>query len=283
MDTQTRNMYFQTAKSGVEFKNFLLTHSAISEASIRSYNTVIQQLLKGFESEPSIDDLNLWLRSHPLSKNRGALLYYFRWKGWSEKKLINIKQRQPKPREMPLFEKVFEILDLLEVEERHIALFMLYTGCRCSEALKVKLKDLSKEGKVVLRTKGDKFRVMQIHTEYNYTLQHYLRETKGLADMEYIFYSDKTATINSKRDSFYRHLNVPAKKILGRPVGTHDFRRLMAMFLYRKTKDIRLVQRILGHSDVSTTMRYVQHEVIEEDIKLASGTIHKQLGHLRKH
>jgi integrase/recombinase XerD len=53
---------------------------------------------------------------------------------------------------------------------------------------------------------------------------------------------------------------------LGRPIWPHMLRHTFATDLYRKTKDIRLVQKALGHSDLSTTMIYT-HVV---DIQLES-------------
>lgn len=53
------------------------------------------------------------------------------------------------------------------------------------------------------------------------------------------------------------HITTQGK--LWRPEGvvSHDLRRTFATALYRKTKDIVLVQRWLGHSDPSVTARYI--------------------------
>ena len=49
----------------------------------------------------------------------------------------------------------------------------------------------------------------------------------------------------------------------------HALRHTFAMDLYRETKNIRLVQKALGHSDLSTTMIYthIVDEELEEALK----------------
>ena len=44
--------------------------------------------------------------------------------------------------------------------------------------------------------------------------------------------------------------------------GTHSLRRTKASIIYRKTKNIRAVQLLLGHSSLESTVRYLG---IDED------------------
>jgi integrase len=43
--------------------------------------------------------------------------------------------------------------------------------------------------------------------------------------------------------------------------GTHSMRRTKATLIYRKTKNLRAVQLLLGHSDIASTVRYLGIEV----------------------
>jgi integrase/recombinase XerD len=55
-------------------------------------------------------------------------------------------------------------------------------------------------------------------------------------------------------------------------VHPHMLRHTFATELYRQTKDIRLVQKALGHSDLSTTMIYTH--IVDEDLEVALKRFH---------
>jgi integrase/recombinase XerD len=55
-------------------------------------------------------------------------------------------------------------------------------------------------------------------------------------------------------------------------VHPHMLRHTFATELYRQTKDIRLVQKALGHSDLSTTMIYTH--IVDADLEAALKGFH---------
>ena len=44
-------------------------------------------------------------------------------------------------------------------------------------------------------------------------------------------------------------------------IGTHSLRRTKATLIYRRTDNLRAVQRLLGHSKIESTVRYLGVEV----------------------
>lgn len=59
----------------------------------------------------------------------------------------------------------------------------------------------------------------------------------------------------------------------GHTYGTHAMRRTKATLIYRKTKNLRAVQLLLGHTKLESTVRYLGIEVeealdIEEQIEI---------------
>ena len=63
------------------------------------------------------------------------------------------------------------------------------------------------------------------------------------------------------------HIEREAVRTIGKHIGTHDFRRFYGTYLYKRTKDLQLVQRLMGHKKIETTMRYTQYATKEEDLE----------------
>ena len=53
--------------------------------------------------------------------------------------------------------------------------------------------------------------------------------------------------------------------------GTHSLRRTKAALIYRRTKNIRAVQLLLGHSKIESTVRYLGIEV-DDALEMAEQT-----------
>ena len=83
-----------------------------------------------------------------------------------------------------------------------------------------------------------------------------INEKYGLADEDYLFLGDKGKRIH------IRAVDNRIRKLCGRAgiepaKSAHDIRRTVATKIYRSTKDIELVRKYLGHSDVQTTWGYI--------------------------
>lgn len=61
---------------------------------------------------------------------------------------------------------------------------------------------------------------------------------------------------------------VRLRKSLGitRKLTPHDLRRTTARNVYDKTKDLRLVQALLGHSDLNSTLWYLQDNLVNVEV-----------------
>ena len=58
-----------------------------------------------------------------------------------------------------------------------------------------------------------------------------------------------------------------AKAGINKSISPHTLRHSFATDLYRETSKIRLVQKVLGHSDLSTTMIYTH--IFDEEVESA--------------
>lgn len=189
-------------------------------------------------------------------------------------RLPSPKEPPPKPREIPGLEEIREIMAQLDPDDRVIALFMFYTGCRVHEALAVRLQDVDpKTGRVTIYGKGrleKKPRLAKLPLEFSVSLGSEAKAL-GLLPAEKIFWPNSKASPESRRIMFSRNLERASIKVTGKPFhGTHNFRRAVACELLVKTeKDYRLVQRILGHSKIDTTLKYTQYAERESDLDRA--------------
>ena len=75
------------------------------------------------------------------------------------------------------------------------------------------------------------------------------------------------------RQSLYKTVTTAARRAkIDWSVSPHALRHTFATRLYRQTKDIRLVQKALGHANLSTTMIYTH--VVDDDLQDAMVRLH---------
>lgn len=65
-----------------------------------------------------------------------------------------------------------------------------------------------------------------------------------------------TITDRQARNIVYKY----SKKYFGRRVRPHDFRHAVAQYILERYRDIELVSRVLGHTDIRTTQIYARHD-----------------------
>lgn len=246
-----------------------LHDQAIAESSVRKYITYIEKI-RG-KSSLDIDDLNRFIRKHNNWYVRVAITHYLKFLGKADMipYLAKIKKREPKPRTLPTIHDFRRIIQTIGGEEKIICEFLLCTGCRIHEIFKLKMGAVDFENKeIVLETKGGKYRKISLpENVLNLLIQK--RDDAGILNNEYVFYTESKGTLESKRVQFFKRLQRHTRNLTGKSIGTHDFRRYFGSYLYEQTKDLQLVQRILGHTDPKTTIRYTQYATTKDDIERA--------------
>ena len=60
-------------------------------------------------------------------------------------------------------------------------------------------------------------------------------------------------------------------ELMSNPRGTHTLRRTKATLIYRRTKNLRAVQLLLGHTRLESTVRYLEIEV-DDALEIAERT-----------
>lgn len=147
------------------------------------------------------------------------------------------------------------------VQQRDVALLTLIYGCglRIGEALSLKVKDLPEgAASLILTGKGNKQRMVpvlpQIHAaiaEYKHTCPYPL----GTHDLLFVGARGKPL----QPAIFQREIRL-LRGALGLPESAtpHAFRHSFATHLLAGGGDLRTIQELLGHADLSTTQRYTK-------------------------
>lgn len=146
--------------------------------------------------------------------------------------------------------------------ERAMVEFLLSTGLRCEELCNLKWDDINFETRdvYVIEGKGGKNRV----TMMDDVASKYLIEYRNGLNFksEYVF-AVKYGNIVKQRttDSVWRKLKAVAERAGIEEANPHKFRHTFATTLYRRGLDVRMIQKLLGHSNIATTMIYIDSDV----------------------
>lgn len=141
----------------------------------------------------------------------------------------------------------------------------LAAGLRLSEMLDLKWKDINlMTGQLkVVQGKGNKDRILWISDSMLDKLREYREkqvEKQGVVDLVFCTSSNKRLDDRGVRRMLATYCS---KAGIAKEISPHTLRHTYATDLLRDTKNIRLVQKALGHSDLSTTMIYT-HIVDDE-------------------
>ncbi len=157
------------------------------------------------------------------------------------------------------FNKVKDTIDLSNWYSKRnwlIFSFLFYTGVRVSELTKINKKDI-KDNVIEIRGKGNKTRVIYI-TDY-------LIELLDSWDHDKIAVKRDGKVINTKQINYI--IKDMSIKYFGFELTPHGLRRSYATNLLRSNVNIEIVRRVLGHTSINTTSRYIQYnddEVLNE-------------------
>lgn len=115
----------------------------------------------------------------------------------------------------------------------------------------------------VVEGKGCKDRILWLGEETIEILTHWReRQAEQLGKVTYVF-TNRQGNQLKPRDVREMIGNYAGKADINKKVSPHVMRHSFATDLLRETKNIRLVQKALGHSDLSSTMIYT-HIVDDE-------------------
>lgn len=264
-----------------EYLEYLEVEKGLSPNTIDAYRrdlSVFLELCSGLEAEDikqiERTHINSYIRdlrekeysATSVMRKIASLRGFFKWLCANEicDKNPTITLEQPKiPKRLPKIMSIVEIENILRADltkiERLIVELLYGCGLRVSELVGLKTNGLdlsasylrcsgkgSKERLVPLGSKA-KEALVEYFKQRDFLMKKYNLETKNLL----IGDSGRFLT----RQDIYNFIHEQGKKI-HKNISPHTLRHSFATHLLENGADLRIVQELLGHSDVSTTQLY---------------------------
>ena len=147
---------------------------------------------------------------------------------------------------------------------------IIFTGIRVSEALNLKRKDITEDGDLFIiriRGKGNKYRIVMIK---RHLIEAYLNAIaiNYINKEGYLFINKKGTRLTQAYVSRIVEQILFKAGIRKEKNGAHMLRHTFATMLYKKQKDLVLVQEALGHASLNTSRIYTHFD--SDKLKLAA-------------
>ena len=277
-----------------EFLRYLLIDKGYSSNTIESYRNDLEKFVK-FYSNKSIKDITNedlkkyikhlneeGLNEKSISRNVSCLKSFYKFLVIEKFITNNVSDSLflPKIRKaLPNILTEEEVLKLLDIElitpfdyrNKAMLELMYATGLRVSELVKVKLQDIDFNDDII-RTfgKGSKERIIPIGEYAKEYLKKYIELYRPLllikGNSDYVFINNHGS--NMTRQGFFKIIKKIAKeKDIKSEISPHTLRHSFASHLLKYGADLRTIQELLGHSDISTTQIYthISHEELKKN------------------
>lgn len=143
------------------------------------------------------------------------------------------------------------------LRDRAILELMYSSGLRVSEAVNIQTRDIDLDGGVLTCTgKGSKTRKVPVGTSAVEWVKSYLslRRKQESIEVENLFVTPAGRPLT--RHAIHSFVKAYAEKCGLENVSPHTLRHSFATHLIQNRADIRSVQQMLGHADISTTQIY---------------------------
>lgn len=249
---------------------------------LRAFSAYLKEHGKTDVREITRDDIAEFLRSERESgmssatraRRSAAIRMFLRYMKDTRRILSDPSELMDAPRRERILprvlteEETFRMLDEIKGEEprdlRDRAILEVMYGCglRVSELCELKLDDVVDDGELLrILGKGDKERVVPLGTAAGNALRKYFASARGVFTKGNNAISQVFVTRLGKpftRQGIFKlireraaNVGIPAEKI-----SPHVLRHSYASHMLSRGADIRAIQELLGHADISTTQIY---------------------------
>ena len=266
-----------------EYKQYLIVEKGLSKNTVSAYDRDLKKFFKYINEKFEIDQvekidkehIRLYLKelgkiqstnsvSRKIVSLRMFYLFLVREKivpnnlmssftlPKKDKKLPTVLSKS----EMAELLNSIEVVDAISSRNRCLVELLYATGMRVSELLNLRMSDLNiKMGFVKVIGKGDKERLVPISKYVGKLLTQYINEYRdelNLKNDSLLFFNQHGNPLS--RQEFYHILKtIINTTTVNKNISPHTFRHTFATHLLENGADLRSIQELLGHSDISTT------------------------------
>ncbi|MDR0911645.1 MAG: tyrosine-type recombinase/integrase [Methanobrevibacter sp.] len=271
-----------------KYLDFCKSNKKLSDKTIKAYTIDLNQFTEFFQTLNEIDKNNIYIfiaqlhekyKPKTVKRKLACIKSFFRYLEYTEAIDVNIFNKiQTKFKEPVILPRIIPVniltlilneayneskksnMSLYEkgVAVRNIAVLetLFATGVRVSELCMLKQENVDFENKIIrIMGKGSRERIIQITNEdVIEALANYRREFSDKINS--YFFINKRGKRLSEQSVRFMIKNFEKKLNLTNHITPHMFRHSFATFLLEEEVDIRYIQRLLGHSSITTTQIY---------------------------
>lgn len=154
-------------------------------------------------------------------------------------------------------EEIKQVIDCIENLKHKTIISLIYScGLRISECVNIKISDIDSKRMMIkiAESKGNKDRYVPISNKMLLLLREYYKQ-----------YRPKEFLFEGKEQKFYSVRSIQsilksalAKTKIKKSISVHSLRHSYATHLLEQGTDISIIQKLLGHKDIKTTLLYTQ-------------------------
>ena len=266
------------------YLQFLLVTRGLSENTLMSYETDLRSFLLFLEEKQfnleDVTDQSIFLyimhlrrnglNSRSLARHLSALRGFFRYcfdESYLNANPVQYLESPKLPKTLPDVLSIEEVQVILEqpdmtkklgVRDRAILELLYASGLRVTECVTLKPVDIDMQsGLLRVHGKGSKDRIVPVHNAAMKILQQYMRDWRPhFAPIEHFIFLNRSGKGLTRQAIWKLVQRYVLRAEVHKSVSPHTFRHSFATHLLDGGADLRTVQLLLGHADISATEIY---------------------------
>ena len=256
------------------YTQFLISEKNLSKNSLNNYLVDLDQFF--FDQDSNSSNINIKIKTYiaqlrkrnlktsSVNRKISTLKNYLKFLhtekiidqiDFQEFESLSSVKKIPKAISKSQMEQIFE--DLKKSKQTNAGLYILIlkliylSGLRISEALNLKWSDINhQDNSIYVYGKGSKERKVFIINDYLFQLKNLEK------NHQYIFTINKKKISTRSVNKFLQ--NCYDNSLIKNKLSSHIFRHSFATTMLENNADIRHIQKLLGHSSISTTEIYTK-------------------------